>query len=52
MSMLTASAMLGLEISIVGFLLLDGYGSGLEGLTLTFAVSGVIVAVDFLFKVQ
>ncbi|KAJ4847142.1 hypothetical protein Tsubulata_050263 [Turnera subulata] len=50
LSMFATSAMLCLEMSIVGFLLQDSYSSGLDTLSRTFVVSGVAVAVDFMFK--
>lgn len=43
--------MLGLEISLVGFLLQDNYASGVEALAQTFLVSGIVVGVDILLKV-
>ncbi|KAJ9140537.1 hypothetical protein P3X46_031173 [Hevea brasiliensis] len=50
LSLFTGSAMLCLEISLMAFLLQDSYASGLETLTRIFAVSGIIVGVDILFK--
>lgn len=43
--------MLCLEISLIAFLLQNSYASGLETLTRNFAVSGIIIGVDILFKV-
>ncbi|CAN6585072.1 unnamed protein product [Malus baccata var. baccata] len=51
LSLFTGSAMLGLEISLVGFLLQGNYASGVEALTHTFLVSGIAVGVDTLLKV-
>ncbi|KAJ0048160.1 hypothetical protein Pint_16232 [Pistacia integerrima] len=50
LSLFTASAMLYLEISLVGFLLQESYASGLETLARTFIISGIIVGVDMLLK--
>uniref|UniRef100_A0A5B7AD65 Transmembrane protein adipocyte-associated 1 n=1 Tax=Davidia involucrata TaxID=16924 RepID=A0A5B7AD65_DAVIN len=50
LSLLTASGMLYLEISLVAFLLQENYASGLENLAHTFIVSGLIVGVDVLLK--
>ncbi|WCJ35850.1 hypothetical protein M5689_017079 [Euphorbia peplus] len=50
LSLFTGSAMMCLEVSLIAFLLQESYASGLETLTRTFAVSGVIAAVDILFK--
>lgn len=50
LSLFTGSAMLCLEVSLMIFLLQESYASGLETLTRTFAVSGIIVGVDILFK--
>ncbi|XP_037493305.1 protein CANDIDATE G-PROTEIN COUPLED RECEPTOR 2 isoform X2 [Jatropha curcas] len=50
LSLITGSAMLCLEVSLMAFLLQDSYASGLETLSRTFAVSGIIVGVDMLFK--
>ncbi|KAB2609446.1 hypothetical protein D8674_012614 [Pyrus ussuriensis x Pyrus communis] len=41
--MFTGFAMLGLEISLVGFLLQGNYASGVEALAHTFLVSGIVV---------
>ncbi|KAM1036136.1 hypothetical protein ACFX13_039928 [Malus domestica] len=51
LSLFTGSAMLGLEISLVGFLLQEDYASGVEALAHTFLVSGIVVGVDILLKV-
>ncbi|KAF8399587.1 hypothetical protein HHK36_015455 [Tetracentron sinense] len=49
LSLFTTSGMLFLEISLVAFLL-QGNVSGLEALTRTFIISGLIVGVDLLLK--
>ncbi|KAK9043559.1 hypothetical protein V6N11_071895 [Hibiscus sabdariffa] len=51
LSLSTSSGMLFLEISLVAFLLKGNYASGLETLTRTFVVSGLIVGLDLLLKV-
>ncbi|OVA18892.1 Uncharacterized protein family [Macleaya cordata] len=51
LSLFTASGMLFMEISLVTFLLQGNDASGLEALTRTFVVSGIIVGVDILLKV-
>ncbi|GMI88833.1 candidate G-protein Coupled Receptor 2 [Hibiscus trionum] len=51
LSLFTSSGMLFLEISLVAFLLKGNYASGLEILTRTFVVSGLIVGLDLLLKV-
>lgn len=51
LSLLTTSALLCLEISLVGFLLQESYASGLEALARTFTISGIIVGLDMLLKV-
>lgn len=51
LSLFGSSAMLFLEISIVGFLLQENYASCLETLARTFMVSGLFVGVDLLLKV-
>ncbi|CAN1795870.1 Protein CANDIDATE G-PROTEIN COUPLED RECEPTOR 2 [Linum perenne] len=50
LSLLTASSILCLEISVIAFLLQDNYATGMGTLGRTFLVSGIIVAVDLLFK--
>lgn len=51
LTLLTTSGLLFLEISLVAFLLQGNQASGLEALTRTFVISGVIVAVDVFLKV-
>ncbi|KAI3726848.1 hypothetical protein L1987_66654 [Smallanthus sonchifolius] len=50
LSLLTALATLCLEISLVAFLLQESYATGLEALTHTFIISGLIVGADILLK--
>eukprot|EP00262_Sarcandra_glabra_P011172 TRINITY_DN26907_c0_g1_i1.p1 TRINITY_DN26907_c0_g1~~TRINITY_DN26907_c0_g1_i1.p1 ORF type:complete len:305 (+),score=44.04 TRINITY_DN26907_c0_g1_i1:237-1151(+) len=50
LSLFTTSGMLFLEISLVAFLLQGNHASGLEALTRTFIVSGIIVGMDILLK--
>ncbi|OAY70260.1 transmembrane protein adipocyte-associated 1 homolog [Ananas comosus] len=50
LSLFSKSGMLFLEISIMAFLLQGNHAGGLEALTRTFVVSGVIVAADILLK--
>ncbi|XP_043706013.1 protein CANDIDATE G-PROTEIN COUPLED RECEPTOR 2-like [Telopea speciosissima] len=50
LSLFTTSGMLFLEISLVAFLLQGNYDSGLDALTRTFVVSGIIVGADVLLK--
>ncbi|XP_058070393.1 protein CANDIDATE G-PROTEIN COUPLED RECEPTOR 2-like [Magnolia sinica] len=50
LSLFTTSGMLFLEISLVAFLLQGSPAGGLEALTQTFIISGVIVGVDILLK--
>ncbi|XP_028763471.1 transmembrane protein adipocyte-associated 1 homolog [Neltuma alba] len=50
LSLLTASGILCLEISMMAFLLKDNYMNGIETLAHTFLVSGIIVVVDTLLK--
>ncbi|KAF6171388.1 hypothetical protein GIB67_009529 [Kingdonia uniflora] len=50
LSLFTSSGMMFLEISLVAFLLQGSYSSGLEALTRTFVVSGIVVGVDILLK--
>jgi len=50
LSLLTTSGMLFLEVSLVAFLFQGNHVSGLEALTRTFVVSGLIVGMDFLLK--
>jgi hypothetical protein len=50
LSLLTASGMLFLEISLVAFLLQENCVTGLQTLPRTFLVSGLIVGVDLLLK--
>ncbi|KAL6011994.1 Cullin-associated NEDD8-dissociated protein 2 [Asimina triloba] len=50
LSLFTASGMLFLEISLVAFLLQGSQASGLEALTRTFVISGIVVGGDILLK--
>ncbi|KAL5723147.1 Cullin-associated NEDD8-dissociated protein 2 [Ranunculus cassubicifolius] len=50
LSLFTSSGMLFLEISLLAFLLQGNYSSGLEALTRTFIISGIILSVDILLK--
>lgn len=50
LSLFTTSGMLFLEISLLAFLLQGNYASGLEALTRTFVISGIILCVDILLK--
>ncbi|KAA8541027.1 hypothetical protein F0562_024835 [Nyssa sinensis] len=50
LSLLTASGMLCLEISLVAFLLQENYASGLENLARIFIVSSLVVGVNVLVK--
>ncbi|PIA63066.1 hypothetical protein AQUCO_00200831v1 [Aquilegia coerulea] len=50
LSLFTTSGMLFLEISLLAFLLQGNYASGLEALTRTFIISGIILSVDILLK--
>ncbi|KAH7571979.1 hypothetical protein JRO89_XS04G0178400 [Xanthoceras sorbifolium] len=50
LSLFTTSGMLFLEVSLVAFLYQGNYATGLEALTRTFVVSGLIVGVDILLK--
>ncbi|XP_022747234.1 uncharacterized protein LOC111296983 isoform X2 [Durio zibethinus] len=50
LSLFTTSGMLFLEVSLVAFLLQGNYASGLEALTRTFVVSGLIAGLDLLLK--
>ncbi|PSS26703.1 Transmembrane protein like [Actinidia chinensis var. chinensis] len=50
LSLFTTSGMLFLEVSLMAFLLQGNYSSGLEALTRTFVISGVIVGFDILLK--
>lgn len=52
LSLFTKSGMLFLEVSLVAFLLQGNHASGLEALTRTFVISGVIVSADILLKVS
>ncbi|GAY55934.1 hypothetical protein CUMW_167900 [Citrus unshiu] len=52
LSLFTVAAVLYLEISLMAFLLQESYASGLETLALTFIISGIIVGVDMLLKLQ
>ncbi|CAM8888438.1 unnamed protein product [Rhodiola kirilowii] len=49
-SLFTASGMLFLEVSLLAFLLQGNYASGLEALTKTFAISGIVVGIDIILK--
>lgn len=51
LSLFTTSGMLFLEVSLVAFLFQGNYASGLESLTRTFVISGMIVGLDLLLKV-
>ncbi|MQM16781.1 hypothetical protein Taro_049748, partial [Colocasia esculenta] len=51
LSLLTTSGMLFLEVSLVAFLLQGNQASGVEALTRTFIISGVIISVDILLKI-
>ncbi|KAK4791370.1 hypothetical protein SAY86_031783 [Trapa natans] len=50
LSLFTTSGLLYLEISLVAFILQGNYINGLEGLSRTFLVTGVIVGADILLK--
>lgn len=50
LSLFTSSGMLFLEVSLLAFLLQGNNASGVEGLTRTFGISGVIVGFDILLK--
>ncbi|KAF7817870.1 transmembrane protein adipocyte-associated 1-like protein [Senna tora] len=50
LSLFTTSAMLFLEVSLLAFLLQGNNASGLEALTRTFGISGVIVGLDIMLK--
>lgn len=50
LSLFTTSGMLFMEVSLMAFLLQRNYASGLEALTRTFIVSGLIVGLDILLK--
>ncbi|XP_077211375.1 protein CANDIDATE G-PROTEIN COUPLED RECEPTOR 2-like [Tasmannia lanceolata] len=50
LSLFTASGMLFLEISLLAFLLQGNHASGLEALTRTFVISGIILGADLLLK--
>lgn len=50
LSLFTTSGMLFLEVSLLAFLLRGNYASGLEALTRTFVISGIIVGLDILLK--
>ncbi|KAF9601659.1 hypothetical protein IFM89_021181, partial [Coptis chinensis] len=52
LSLFTTSGMLFLEISLLAFLLQGSYASGLDALTRTFVISGIILSVDILLKVS
>lgn len=52
LSLFTTSGMLFLEVSLLAFLIQGNYASGLEALTRTFIVSGVLVVLDILLKVS
>lgn len=51
LSLFTTSGMLFLEVSLLAFLLQGNSTSGLEALTRTFGISGIIVGFDILLKV-
>ncbi|KAM4119370.1 hypothetical protein ACJW30_03G053100 [Castanea mollissima] len=50
LSLFTTSGMLFLEVSLVAFLFQGNHVSGLEALTKTFVVSGLIIGLDLLLK--
>ncbi|PRQ42000.1 putative transmembrane protein adipocyte-associated 1 [Rosa chinensis] len=50
LSLFTTSGMLFLEVSLLAFLLQGNYASGLEALTRTFVISGILVGLDLLLK--
>ncbi|KAI6675623.1 hypothetical protein NL676_003529 [Syzygium grande] len=50
LSLFTKSGLLCMEISLVAFLLQGNYANGLEALSRTFLVTGIIVGVDILLK--
>ncbi|CAL0300063.1 unnamed protein product [Lupinus luteus] len=50
LSLFTTSGMLFLEVSLLAFLLQGNNASGLEALTRTFGISGIIVGFDILLK--
>ncbi|GLT95356.1 hypothetical protein SLE2022_130420 [Rubroshorea leprosula] len=50
LSLFTTSGMLFLEVSLVAFLLQGNHASGLEALTRTFVISGLIVGLDLFLK--
>lgn len=52
LSLFTTSGLLYLEISLVAFILQGNYINGLEALSRTFLVTGVIVGADILLKVR
>ena len=51
LTLFTTSGLLFLEVSLVAFLLQGNYTTGLESLTQTLVISGVIVAADVIIKV-
>lgn len=51
LSLMTSSGMLFLEISLIAFMIQGNNASGVETLTRTFVISGVIVCADLLLKV-
>lgn len=51
LSLFTSSGMLFLEVSLLAFLLQGNNASGVEALTRTFGISGIIVGFDVLLKV-
>lgn len=52
LTLFTTSGLLFLEVSLVAFLLQGNYTTGLESLTQTLVISGVIVAADIIIKVS
>ncbi|XVF42534.1 hypothetical protein PTKIN_Ptkin01aG0371300 [Pterospermum kingtungense] len=50
LSLSTTTGMLFLEVSLLAFLFQGNYASGLEALTRTFVVSGIIVGLDLFLK--
>uniref|UniRef100_A0A7N0TFS0 Transmembrane protein adipocyte-associated 1 n=1 Tax=Kalanchoe fedtschenkoi TaxID=63787 RepID=A0A7N0TFS0_KALFE len=49
-SLFTASGMLFLEVSLIAFLLQGNLATGLEALTKSFAISGIVVGIDIVLK--
>ena len=51
LTLVTKSGLLFMEISLVAFLLQGNQASGMEALTRTFLISGIIISVDIFLKV-